>query len=107
LVVFLRTTCEYCLYSVPFYRELSDQRRLAGHEFQLILAGYEAQDALASFAARNGIAADRVVSVPVEQLRVEATPTLVLTNSSGVVESVWIGEIPQAQHQMIVQQLGS
>ncbi|HWI16489.1 MAG TPA: hypothetical protein VNT81_01990 [Vicinamibacterales bacterium] len=90
LLVMVSSTCRYCTESMPFYSQLAKISQTG--RFQIVMAGYESVESLKSYASAHGVVIDRIVSVPAE-VRIGATPTLLLIDRSGRVASSWLGAL--------------
>ena len=106
LVLFIRSSCDYCIKSLPFYREITNDPSHRRPERRIVVAGVEPALTLEAFTRQNHLLVDGVVSVRPETVRIRAAPTLVLVNSSGVIERIWVGEQPGARRAAIMKILG-
>lgn len=86
LLLYVRSSCGYCTDSMPFYQSLSRQRR-PGQNIRLVAIGRESEDVTRDYLDRHHVVVDEVVAAGT----IVATPTLVLVDSSGVVQHVWVG----------------
>jgi hypothetical protein len=93
LVLFLRSTCGVCTSSMEFYRRLQAAPRRAA----LVVAGIESVEVLEKYVSGHRFAPERIVQVSPGSVRVRGTPTAVLVDSEGVVQSVWLGKIAEAR----------
>jgi peroxiredoxin len=102
LILFLKTTCQFCSKSTPFYKELGQLARNRSGQIRLVAMGPDAEADLRAFLEAHGVAIDTVVSVSLTRTRVPGTPTLVLIDDRGVVLNQWVGLLaPEQQEQVI------
>jgi hypothetical protein len=102
LFVYLSSTCQFCVNSMGFYRDLLKDPSHAQRGFQFVVVGPEPPDVLKLFAAQHNLVPDHVISAPAGTLGIASTPTLVLVNRSSVVERRWIGELSQAGRASVI-----
>ena len=93
LVLVLNTGCHFCQDSVPFYRKLTQ----AADDVQLVAVFPNEAEAVSQFTAHEALSIRSVPAVPLENLHVNATPTLVLMDAEGRVERVWVGVLTSRQ----------
>lgn len=91
LVLVLNTGCHFCEQSVPFYQKLAETQGPAGNDLEIIAAFPNAANMVGEFMTRANLRIRSVAEVPLEKLRVNATPTLILVDRSGQVERSWVG----------------
>jgi hypothetical protein len=102
LFLYVSSTCQYCVNSMGFYRDLLKDPSYTQRGFQFVVIGPEPPDVLKLFAAQHKLVPDQVISAPVGTLGIASTPTLVLVNRSSVVERRWIGELSQAGRASVI-----
>jgi len=95
LLIATRSTCGYCVDSVPFYRTLS------GVPIVWIAVG-EDIGTNRQFLLGNGISPERLVTPAVAGLpETLPTPTIVVVDPGGMVMKTWVGSLePGAQHEV-------
>jgi hypothetical protein len=54
---------------------------------------------------RLGIAVDEVKQAPLESIRVEGTPTLLLIDGSGVVTGEWVGKLSGEKEAEVIKRI--
>ncbi len=99
LVLVLNTTCRYCNDSLPFYREL--QRRKPGGSRLLAVSREPSTPAFSDHLTRHGFAPDSAVA-GIQLPQVRMTPTMILLNSSAIVERVWEGQLNAEQQKEVM-----
>jgi hypothetical protein len=107
LVLFIRTTCPYCVKSMPFYHALVEQVRSRGAKARLVIVGPEHESELRTFLASHDVSVDDVVSSPSAGSRIPGTPTLVLVDPKGIVLDQWVGVLPGEREGQVVHALES
>ena len=91
LLLVLRSGCGYCEGSTPFYRELAELSR-SSHEAVRVVALFEDKAEVArQFLQENGVTVDVIAGFPIRNLKIGATPTLILVDDAGQVLKVWEG----------------
>jgi hypothetical protein len=93
LVLALSTHCHFCQASVPFYQKLSAWKKNAASPLRLVAVLPEAHAEAAEYLRGHGIVVDAVLSMPVSQMHVQGTPTLLLLDERKRVEEVWVGQL--------------
>lgn len=99
LLLVLNTGCHFCQDSVPFYQKLAQVPRLDSDAVQIVAVFPNEVEMVRQFAAQEGLTIRSLPGVPLENWRVNVTPTLILVNREGQVEKVWIGVLT-AKEQM-------
>jgi hypothetical protein len=69
---------------------------------RLVGATSEEPSANETYLASNQILAKAIVSIEKSELRVSATPTLILVRSDGRVVNSWVGQLPEAQEREVL-----
>jgi hypothetical protein len=105
LVIFLRGGCQYCIESLPLFREVANDPSRDPKTLQVIVAGLDSLQQTQEFLRQGGVKADRILSMTSEMAAVRAVPTLVLVTRKGVIENVWTGEQPGARQAAILEAL--
>lgn len=91
LVLALNTGCHFCEQSVPFYQSLAERQGDGEIDLDLVAVFPNNPVQVRQFMAKESLRVRSVAAVPLEKLRVNATPTLILVGSDGRVERSWIG----------------
>lgn len=97
LLLVLNTGCYFCQDSVPFYQKLAQAQRLDRDTLEMVAVFPNEADAVREFTVRESLTMRSVPEVPLENLRVNATPTLILVDREGRVERSWIGILTSGQ----------
>ncbi len=104
LVLVLSTHCRYCQMSVPFYRDLAASlaRDAAKAPSRRLVAVFpDASEEVEKFKAKEGLNVTSVPEVPLNGLKVQGTPTLLLVSKAGKVIRVWHGSSGDADRKAI------
>jgi hypothetical protein len=86
LVLYLRSSCQYCTASMPFYRELTNHAHAKA--VRIVIVSAEPPQSLRAYLSQHHLEADRALSF---EGRAVPTPTLVLVGADGRVRSAWLG----------------
>lgn len=94
----LQTTCHFCTESAPFYRKLSE--RVSGVRIVAVLP--QPVDVSRRYLSEIGVPIREVRQMRLAELKVSATPTIVLIDGSGKVERVWVGRMSHADEEALL-----
>jgi hypothetical protein len=101
LVVAISSTCHYCLESAPFYSRITR----SNHAAPIVIVMPQEQSEAKAFLLEHAIAPSSTVSLALNKIQVEGTPTLFLVSSSGTVTKSWVGELSKTQQQQVLESL--
>jgi len=105
VLIVLRSGCQFCTESLPFYKTLTLHR--VG-TFDAIALAPEPKGIADRYLKDAGVEVDRTIEITSTQLtRVRATPTLIVLDSSGRVVKSWVGHLNQAGEDEVVRTLRS
>jgi thioredoxin-related protein len=102
LVVAVAPGCHFCNDSIPFYKNLIDQRNQKNSDVKFIAAvpasekPEEAQKLVADETQKftaGGAQPDGMVNLDFAAVKVPGTPTLMLVDNTGKVLDVWVGKL--------------
>ena len=98
LILFERSSCQYCTQSMPFYESLS--HTLDRSRIQFVAASLEAKEVSVQYLHGHNVIPDFVVQLPATRsYPIRGTPTLVLIDNSGKVRDSWVGALdPEREH---------
>jgi len=94
IALFVSKTCRFCTQSMGFYRHLAELKVNEPCDIKLVALGpkgRESSDEIRTYLRDNNLSVDGLDVVDFLSLGVEATPTLVLRDSSKLVRGVWVG----------------
>jgi hypothetical protein len=101
IVLVLSTTCHFCKESSGFYRKLVEDCR--NHARTVAFFPQTPQEAQAYLKAED-VQVDEVKHANFQSLQIGGTPTLLLVDSNGVVQKVWLGKLTEAKEQEVLDQ---
>ena len=97
----LSTTCHFCKESSGFYRKLVEECR--SHAKTVAFFPQTPQEAQAYLNAEN-VQVDEIKHADFQSLQVGGTPTLLLVDSKGIVQKVWLGKLSEAKEKEVLDQ---
>jgi peroxiredoxin len=95
VVLVLSTQCHYCTESAPFYRRLLSEIRKRGSKRAAVAMLPQAPADAARYLSSLGLAVDSIVHAPPSALGLSGTPSVLVINSQGIVQRVWLGRLPE------------
>jgi thioredoxin-related protein len=111
LVVAVQPGCHFCNDSIPFYKNLIDQRNQKNSGVKFIAAvptndkPEEAQKLVSEESQKftsGGAQPDGMVNIDFASIKVPGTPTLLLVDNTGKVLNVWVGKLdPSAEKEVL------
>lgn len=101
LLMVLQKGCRYCEESVPFYRKLYDQRTGTQPRILAVIPGEHGDTD--RYLCDQGVLTDGIINVSLDDVKVSATPTLLLVDQSGHLKSVWIGKLDENRQKEVMQ----
>jgi thiol-disulfide isomerase/thioredoxin len=93
LVLALSTHCGFCQASVPFYQKLAAFKNSAPARVRLAAVMSEPKEEIEAYLKKNSVSADAVFSMPVSQIGVNGTPTLLLLDGQNKLVESWVGKL--------------
>jgi hypothetical protein len=106
LVMALSKNCHFCQESAGFYQKLTALKNSSPQKLRLVAVLPEKKEEAESYLKEQGIGADAVISMPVSQMGVLGTPTLLLLNGQNKLEEVWVGKLNGEQESQVIDRLG-
>jgi len=101
VVLVLSTTCHFCKESSGFYRKLAEDCR--SHARRVAFFPQTPEEAQAYLRAED-VRVDEIKHADFQSLQIGGTPTLLLVDSNGVVQKVWLGKLPEAKEKEVLDQ---
>jgi hypothetical protein len=101
VVLVLSTTCHFCKESSGFYRKLVEDCR--SHARTVAFFPQTPQEAQAYLNAED-VQVDEIKHADFQSLQVSGTPTLLLVDSKGIVQKVWLGKLSEAKEKEVLEQ---
>ena len=105
VVLALQTTCHFCTESMEFYKRLVDSAKGKNIKFVAVFPQSVAEST--EHLTRFGVSEIEVKQVPISQIDVSGTPTLILTNDKGEVTNYWIGKLTPEKEMEVINQINS
>jgi hypothetical protein len=94
LVIAIRKGCPYCDASLPFYRRLGEQERSNVLRAHVLLVMPNDASSGSRYLSKDNVEVQEIFGQGLGALRVSGTPTVLLLDSSGVIERAWVGQLP-------------
>jgi len=101
LLMVLQEGCRYCEESAPFYHRLHDQRSGSQPRMVAVIPGEKAETV--RYLTDHGVLADDVINTSLDDVKVAATPTLLLVDQSGYVKNAWVGKLDESREKEVIQ----
>ena len=107
LVVAVSPQCHYCNDSLPFYKQLVDQRNQKGSGVKFVAAvpNEEAKAEESQKFTGAGVQVDNMVHLDFASIKVPGTPTLLLVDKQGKVLDVWVGKLDAGREKKVLETL--
>jgi len=97
VLIFIRSTCNFCIRSVPFYQRLVTVRNQRGVSTQIIGAALTSDKGAEGFPAARGWSPDRMIRFDLGQVKVKGVPTILVVDRQGKVQETWFGQLSEQQ----------
>ena len=91
LVLVLRKGCHFCEDSAPFYQGLLSAQEQRGSNTTILAVFPDNAETVKEVVQSEALRVDTLAGVPMEQLKVTGTPTLMLVDKTGTVLNAWSG----------------
>jgi len=105
LVLFLRTGCQYCESSAPFYNELHRLTRNQKQKWHVVSVFPDMKEQVEQFRQRTTMTPEAISGQDLGRFQVRVTPTAVLVTSDGTIAGSWLGS-SQPNHEEITAAVG-
>ncbi len=102
MVLVLSTTCHYCKESSKFYEQLVKDCR--NSHIRTIAFFPQPVEQAQTYLKSEGVDVDQVVSADFHQLQIGGTPTLLLVDDHGTVQTVWLGKLNDMKEKEVLDQ---
>jgi len=103
LVLALQQGCRYCEASASFYRRLHDLR--SGDEPRMVAVIPGETTEVARYLSAQGVIVDDIINLSLADIKVSATPTLLLVDRTGRVSDVWVGKMDSQKETEVAQRI--
>jgi hypothetical protein len=105
LVMVLSKECHFCNDSIPFYQKLTAVKNSTLQRLRLVAVLPDKQEDAEAYLNGNGIGVDAVLSMPVTNLGVQGTPTLLLLDAQNRMEEIWVGKMDESGESQVIERL--
>jgi hypothetical protein len=105
LVVAVRKGCIYCERSYPLYRRLSGLEHDNNLKAHMLVVMPDDAASGAALLSSQGITSQSVAGIPLNNIKVSGTPTLLLVGADGRLLQSWVGELDASKADALVAQL--
>jgi thioredoxin-related protein len=105
LVLALSKSCHFCSESVPFYKKLASFKNSSPQKLRLVAVLPDKQEDAEAYVKGNGIGVDAVISMPLANLGVRGTPTLLLLDGQNKIEEFWVGKMTESEEAAVMERL--
>src|ERR1700679_3452326 len=102
LLLVISPTCHFCRASEPFYRQLAQTTGLKTHLVAVVPVPQADAERFVHSSINSSL---EVVSASLDDVHVEATPTLLLVDAHGRVEKAWVGQLDDSGQKQVESQL--
>jgi len=86
-----------CEDSAPFYQRLIAQQQQGGSNSTIVAVFPDTADTVKEVVQSEGLRVRALAGVPLERLKIAATPTLLVVDRNGTVLNAWIGMLSPRQ----------
>lgn len=101
VILILNTECKFCGESVGFYNRLV-QSGFNSESRQVVSLFLQPEEIVTSYVEDNNLLTRNIPSASFTQLRVGATPTVVIINNKRIIERAWFGRLDPEQEQEVM-----
>ena len=107
LVVALAPNCGYCNQSMPFYKQLIDERNKKSSPVKVIAVVRSEQEKAeeAQKFTSVGTQPDNMVHLDFSTIKVPGTPTVLYVDNTGKVLDVWVGMLDESKQKDVLEVL--
>lgn len=103
VLLVLSTRCRFCVESMPFYRELINA--VSSKDTRFVAIFPEEIGIGKAFLSEHGLPEIETLQSKLSDIKVRGTPTVILTNRNGVVESFWMGKLDTQKQKELVNKI--
>jgi thioredoxin-related protein len=107
LVLALRKGCHFCEDSAPFYQRLVGKHADHGANVAIVAIFPDPADAVNEVVKSEGLQVQALAGVPLDELKVSGTPTLILVDKTGTVLNAWLGVLSPRQELEVMKAVGA
>src|SRR5260221_1310627 len=97
VLVFVNSECHFCTASMPFYKSLMANRKVASTETIVMAVSRDSPKDLDAYIQQHGVGFDRLISMGREvNPRMRLTPTVFVVDGAGKIVKVFVGKLDEA-----------
>lgn len=101
LVLALDARCRYCAEDAPYYKAIASRLGANVRKYQVVALFSNPRIEAEDFMRRHGLTFQFRHAVDFRAIRVNSTPTLIVTDRAGRIVRFWVGRIGSAQEREI------
>jgi hypothetical protein len=105
LLAVLSSECRFCTESMPFYKRLMAHPKVAAGGVKFQVVSVQPPGVMRAYLSEHGLAPSAVLTAAETGAYVRGTPSLILTDSQGVVIDSWSGALPPEEERKVVMAL--
>jgi|SRR5437660_811035 len=105
LIIALNTACAFCVEGTPFYNQLAEVSHK--NQTQVISIFSNSVDDVRRFTQEHQLKTDSIAEADLNELKISATPALILVDSKGRVLDFWIGKLSEDDQQKVMKSIAS
>jgi len=105
LVLALSTHCDFCQASLPFYQKLAAFKNSSPARVRLATVMSEPKEEIEAYLKKHSIAVDAAFSMPMSQIGVKGTPSLLLLDGQDKLIESWIGQLNSQEESEVIAHL--
>jgi len=104
LLVAVAKGCHFCSESAPFYKRVIEQASSRSN-LKIVAIFPDEESEGRNYLSSLGLEMPETRRLPLDQIGVQGTPTLILVNGSGVATQVWVGKLPPEKESEVLEKL--
>jgi hypothetical protein len=93
ILLVLSIGCHFCSASTPFYKRLVAELRTSHGRSRVVAVFPQDREMARGYLRTEGIVVDDVLSIPLNQVMVQGTPTILLVDERGRIVNGWVGKL--------------
>lgn len=105
LVLALQAGCRFCNESAPFYKRIIENTQ--NKNIKLVAVFSTGMEESTAYLNELGLTNLEVKRSPLDNIQVNGTPTLILTNEKGEITDYWVGKLPPDKETEVINRLNS
>lgn len=102
VVLQISATCHFCNESMPFYQTLAAACKRKGTNVALVVSSQDAVPAIQDHLREKQVTVDKVLHSRAGDLGINATPTILVVNSQGIVKQAFVGKLDGYKEQEVL-----